>query len=121
MKIELPDADIIDRITILEIKADRLGGEALVHVQAELQTLTAAWRTQGSLNTVPGIGRLREVNQLLWDVEDHLRACEAKADFGPEFVEAARSVYRLNDERALLKRQINAFTGSRLVEQKSYV
>ena len=64
--------------------------------------------------------RLAGVNARLWDVEDRLREKEAASDFGPEFVELARSVYRCNDERAAIKREITLALGSSLVEEKSY-
>jgi hypothetical protein len=63
---------------------------------------------------------LRTVNEKLWDVEDALRVCECRTDFGENFVELARSVYRLNDERSALKRRINTLLGSTLQEEKSY-
>jgi hypothetical protein len=63
---------------------------------------------------------LKRVNERLWDVEDAIRDCDARGDFGDRFVELARSVYRLNDERARLKRAINIASGSRYVEEKSY-
>ena len=63
---------------------------------------------------------LKRVNAKLWDVEDAIRECEARGDFGENFIELARAVYRLNDERARLKKAINLASGSRLVEEKSY-
>lgn len=123
MQIELPDADVVDRITILEIKADRLTGEAQGHAFTELKTLREAWNDAHLLpmTQLPELERLREVNTALWDVEQTLRDLEQEQRFDTHFIEQARSVYHLNDERALLKRAINQQTGSRLVEQKSYV
>src|SRR5262249_48853095 len=63
---------------------------------------------------------LKRVNAKLWDVEDAIRDCEARSDFGEPFIELARTVYRLNDERSRLKKAINLASGSRLVEEKSY-
>ena len=65
--------------------------------------------------------KLRAVNEALWQIEDDIRACERQQDFGPRFVDLARSVYRTNDERAALKRHINELLGAALVEQKHYV
>ena len=65
-------------------------------------------------------GELQAVNEELWDIEDEIRACEARGDFGPEFVELARSVYRTNDRRSAIKRRINLELGSALVEEKEY-
>ncbi|MCB9671020.1 MAG: hypothetical protein H6736_10715 [Alphaproteobacteria bacterium] len=121
MRIDVPDADVVDRITILELKVRRLatGREA---AQAELDGLLADWRAQGAapLESLHELSALRAVNEELWDVEEELRAMERAGDFGPEFVARARSVYHLNDERAQLKRAINVATSSTLVEQKSY-
>jgi hypothetical protein len=63
---------------------------------------------------------LKQVNEELWDIEDHIRLCERAGDFGPRFVELARSVYRTNDRRADLKRQVNTLLGSRLGDEKQY-
>ena len=77
--------------------------------------------------TVPGSAELarfatelKEVNEALWQIEDEIRLCERDEDFGPRFIALARSVYRTNDRRAALKRQINELLGSQLIEEKSY-
>ncbi|MCB9679180.1 MAG: hypothetical protein H6737_29020 [Alphaproteobacteria bacterium] len=124
MKIEVPDGDVVDRITILELKRRHLADPAKrAHVETELAALHFAWSEQTELafEAVPGLPRLREVNAELWDVEDALRALERAADFGPRFVALARSVYGLNDERARIKAAISEYTGSLLREQKGYV
>ncbi|MET0274162.1 MAG: DUF6165 family protein [Phenylobacterium sp.] len=123
----MPDApvswgELVDKITILEIKGQRLTTEvALANVGRELAALRAL---EGQLAGEPRVAALKaalaEVNAALWDIEDAIREKEAAADFGAEFVALARSVYRQNDRRAALKRQINAATGSDLVEEKSY-
>ncbi len=122
MRVEIPDGDVADRITILEIKVRRLerGREA---ARAELESLREAWATQSPipLDALHELAGLRAVNAELWEVEEALRAMEAAGDFGSAFVARARSVYHLNDERARLKRSINEATGSRFVEQKSYL
>ena len=115
--------DLIDRITILRIKAERLTEEAkCLHVRRELELLECEARQAGvvggAVETVAD--DLAEVNGQLWEVEDALRRCERDADFGPPFVALARSVYVLNDRRAALKREINALFGSELMEEKSY-
>ena len=116
VEIPSPVADLLDRITILRIKAARIDGPPREHVQRELALLQARW----TFGSVPEADRLESVNQELWDVEDALRSHEAKADFGESFVELARSVYRLNDERARLKRAVNQRLGSSLIEVKAY-
>jgi len=112
--------ELVDKITILEIKSERIADPAkLANVARELTLLRA---TLGRVidDAPDAIHDLRKVNSALWDVEDDLRDLEAKGEFGDTFVELARSVYRLNDRRAALKRDINQACGSDLVEEKSY-
>jgi tetratricopeptide (TPR) repeat protein len=121
--VEVAPGELLDKISILEIKAERIADPAkLKNVREELRTLAAA--RDGSLPASPELARLaselRTVNEQLWGVEDELRRCEAKKSFGKRFVELARSVYRHNDRRAALKRQVNDLLGSHLVEEKSY-
>ena len=114
-------ADVFDRLTILAIKHDHLSeGPARTNVEREQAALLAAWRSAGLPDpaAVPEHAALLAANRALWAVEDRLRAAEACQDFGPAFVADARSVYRTNDERAALKRAINARFGSMLVEEK---
>ncbi len=121
--VEVAAGELIDKITILEIKAERISDPAkLGHVRAELASLTAARdRSIGSMSRLGAlVADLRTVNEAIWDVEETLRECEAASDFGPRFVALARSVYRNNDRRAALKRALNDHLGSRLVEEKSY-
>lgn len=121
--IEVSPGELIDKITILEIKAERIADAAkLGNVLAELEVLRSA--RAASVAGDPRLdrlaGALRQVNEALWEVEDALRDCERAGEFGPRFVGLARSVYLTNDRRAALKREINALLGSRLVEEKSY-
>jgi hypothetical protein len=115
--------ELVDKITILEIKAERIAEPAKrANIMRELAAL-AAIRTR-ELAATPALDRLaaelRSVNRQLWDVEDGLRACERHGRFGPDFISLARSVYRCNDRRAFLKRRINQLTGSAIVEEKFY-
>jgi hypothetical protein len=120
VEIPLPLGDVLDRITILRIKARRITEpKKLQNVHAELALLQARWDAQ-AFPPLPEEPALAEVNERLWDVEDTLRALEDRAEFGPEFVAQARSVYQLNDQRAALKRAVNEALGSALVEEKSY-
>ena len=115
--------ELIDKITILEIKRERLRDpQRQVFVLRELDLLSAARDRQiKQLAELDRLTRdLRATNERLWDVEDQIRACETVNDFGPRFVELARAVYRENDHRANLKREINMLLGSELVEQKQY-
>jgi hypothetical protein len=115
--------ELIDKITILEIKADRIGeAEKLRNVRTELGVLCLA-QDQAIVpsDDLPSLAaELRSVNEALWDIEDRIRACERAADFGPGFGELARSVYQQNDRRAAIKRQINVRLGSAIIEEKSY-
>jgi len=115
--------ELIDKITILEIKRERIGRpDALAHVAQEHRLLSGIGALALQVEAVRLLHEeLRRVNSILWDIEDAIRGAEAKAQFGPEFVELARSVYKTNDERAMLKRRINDLLGSELVEEKSYV
>jgi tetratricopeptide (TPR) repeat protein len=124
IQVEIGPGELIDKITILQIKIERIADAAkLRNVQAELDTLVAARdRFLPPSERLSGLtSELKTVNEQLWSVEDDLRRCEREQDFGPRFVESARSVYRHNDRRAALKREINDLLGARLIEEKSYV
>lgn len=123
IKVEVAPGELIDKITILEIKLARILDEAkLRNVKIELETLVEA--RDGSVEASDALGeltvQLKAVNEELWDIEDAIRDCEREKDFGDKFVELARSVYKSNDRRAALKRDINELLGSRLIEEKSY-
>jgi hypothetical protein len=115
--------ELIDKITILEIKSAHIADPAkLANVRAELDLLSATWAGHPASRTPidDERTRLRAVNQALWDIEDRIRLKEKARVFDAEFVELARSVYVRNDERAAVKREINLKLGSTLVEEKSY-
>ncbi|NDG22892.1 MAG: hypothetical protein EB126_03900 [Synechococcaceae bacterium WBB_10_009] len=112
--------ELVDKITILQIKARHLQGDALGHVQRELQLLEAALAATGVALDPALEAQLLEVNGQLWEIEDAIREQERQRRFEQAFIELARSVYRTNDRRADLKRQINQRYGSTLIEQKSY-
>ena len=121
--IEVAPGELIDKITILEIKAERFIDEAkLRNVRTELELLGVA--RNRTLYPRPGLieltGQLRKINETLWQVEDDIRECEHKQDFGANFVALARSVYFTNDERAKIKRAINELYQSRIKEEKGY-
>jgi len=123
MKIEASLGDVVDRVTILDIKRSRLRdpGQRL-NVDREHAALHQGWAATAlpPMHTLDAWAGLQQVNEALWEVEDDLRDHERRGDFGPEFVRLARSVYHLNDRRAALKRAINEALGSELVEEKSY-
>lgn len=115
--------ELLDKIVILEIKEERIADEAkLINVRNELQSLRAI--QPAALTDNPDIAvwaqSLRAANQQLWDLEDRIRDKERTNDFGGEFVEIARLIYRTNDQRAHAKKMINVVCGSDLVEEKSY-
>ena len=115
--------ELIDKITILEIKAERIRDAAKVaNVRTELDLLDATWAAHPASRTDIAAERaaLRGVNETLWDIEDRIRVKEKAQAFDAEFIELARSVYFRNDERAAIKRTINEKLGSTLVEEKSY-
>ena len=115
--------ELIDKITILRIKLEKLAdGAKLDNVRHELDQLTRI-RMQSKLevkNVAPFEERLMQINRELWQVEDDLREHERSRDFGGDFVELARLVYKFNDERSAVKKMINEATGSSIVEEKSY-
>jgi len=115
--------ELIDKITILEIKSRRITDAAkLANVRNELDLLDATWRNDAASQTdiADERARLLAVNEALWDIEDRIRLKEKAQAFDAEFIELARSVYFRNDERATVKREINLKLGSHLVEEKSY-
>ena len=121
--IDVAPGELIDKLTILEIKAERIHDpEKLAHVRHEQGLLAAALdRALVPSAELTGLRtELRAVNEELWQVEDAIRDCDRGGDFGPRFVALAQSVYRTNDRRAALKRRINVLLGSEVVEEKSY-
>ncbi len=121
--IPVSPGEVLDKLTILEIKSDRITDPAKLdnvrHEAALLRdTVEKSMRFDEAVQALTG--ELRHINERLWTVEDDLRACEKRRQFDADFVELARSVYRLNDERASIKRQINVLLGSSIVEEKSY-
>jgi hypothetical protein len=115
--------ELIDKITILEIKSRRIADPAkLANVRNELDLLNAIWANDATSQTdiADERARLLAVNELLWDIEDRIRLKERAQAFDQEFIELARAVYFRNDERAAFKREINLKLGSQLVEEKSY-
>ncbi|NQU26452.1 MAG: hypothetical protein HQ567_34635 [Candidatus Nealsonbacteria bacterium] len=115
--------ELLDKITILQIKSKRISDEnRLANVRRELNELSAVYdRTVVPSAELTAFGEeLRTINAELWDIEDEIRRCEARKEFADRFVELAWAVYRTNDRRAAVKRQIDVLTGSKLVEEKQY-
>ena len=120
---EIGSGELVDKITILEIKADRISDlEKLKNVKHELAVLNAAF--DANLGGIEGLSdlakQLKTINETLWEIEDDIRTCEAQRDFGQKFVDLARAVYITNDKRAAVKKEINLLTGANIIEEKSY-
>lgn len=123
IQIQVSAGELLDKITILEIKNERISDpKKLTNVRKELGSLEAEnpfdlnnWTELSAL-----LEELRMVNSTLWDIEDQIRTCENISDFGDTFVQLARSVYVQNDARADIKKRINILTKSNLIEEKSY-
>jgi len=123
LHVPLSVGEVLDKVTILEIKSERITDPAkLGNVRTELDHLRAllvdpVFEDAAVCSLVDA---LKQVNEALWDIEDDIRAEEAAEQFGSRFIELARAVYVTNDKRALLKKQLNEATGSTLIEEKSY-
>ena len=125
MKIEVSNGEIVDKMTILELKLDKIKNIVqLENISKEWEILNDCvmhlFQIFGDKSLYNKVDQLSEVNSKLWDVEDWIRDCEKEQRFDKEFVELARSVYKLNDERSEIKRYINILTKSNFVEEKSY-
>jgi hypothetical protein len=122
MKIEVSIGEIVDKYTILMIKAQKIKDSGkLQNINKELDYLVGVLKQEYPLITDGVLAKsLLEVNKELWKVEDDLRDLERAKDFSKEFVTLARNVYKLNDKRADIKKEINIKYGSDFVEEKSY-
>jgi hypothetical protein len=123
IKVPISPGELVDKITILEIKSARMTDAAkLANVRTELALLQDTWRSSAyaSHDIAKQWTSLRAINEKLWDIEDLIRDKERARTFDQEFIELARAVYVTNDERAAVKRDINARLGSKIVEEKSY-
>jgi hypothetical protein len=123
IRVPVSFGELIDKITILEIKSERIEDAAkLANVGRELDALNAVWTASPVAGTDIAALRadLKAVNERLWSIEDDIRMKEAAQAFDAGFIQLARSVYFENDERARIKREINTALGSSLVEEKSY-
>ena len=120
---EISAGELFDKITILEIKKEKISNnEKLVDVEKELNSLndTVGKFIPDQNNISKHINDLKEINLKLWDIEDGKRAAEKEKKFDDKFIELARNVYKLNDERAKIKLAINTTLGSNIKEVKSY-
>ncbi len=123
IKIELSIGELLDKISILQIKAERIDDPSKVkNINKELDVLMSLWNDSpySDTNLSSEINELKNINEALWDIEDKIRDKERNQVFDKDFIELARSVYFTNDKRAEIKRIINGKTGSELIEEKSY-
>lgn len=123
LRVNVSVGEFLDKMTILEIKSERIEDEdKRRNVDKELELLRKTWGesplSQFDISTQ--MENLKRVNESLWDVEDQIRLKEAAQKFDHEFIQLARSVYRFNDRRAAIKRELNRILGSELTEEKSY-
>ena len=112
--------ELIDKITILEIKQIHMTGIKLKNVDKELKLLKKILQDKNLEIDIDLINNLKEVNNNLWEIEDNIRIKESNQKFDKEFIQLARSVYKENDKRASIKKEINQKYNSELVEEKSY-
>lgn len=120
---EISVGEFLDKVTILEIKSERIKDAAkLENIHKELNTLRKTWAASAfsQQDIAAEIADLKAINEKLWVIEDDIRIKESQGAFDQEFIELARSVYVVNDQRATAKRVINIKVGSELVEEKSY-
>jgi hypothetical protein len=120
---EISPGELIDKITILEIKVERITDAGkLANVRYALERLRATQRRElaDKAELAELTRALKRANEALWEIEDHIRDCERVGDFGARFIELARSVYRTNDRRAATKKAIDQLYGSAMTEEKSY-
>ena len=123
IKVPLSPGELLDKITILRIKSQRMSDPAKVsNVRVELRTLEQTWgeSAYSKADIEADISALMKVNERLWVIEDDIRDKERAQAFDAEFIRLARAVYVENDERAAIKRRINTTLGSALIEEKSY-
>ncbi|MEN9728021.1 MAG: hypothetical protein RL434_2387 [Pseudomonadota bacterium] len=125
VRIEISYGELLDKITILEIKSERIAEPAkLRNVRTELEALTAAWAALPGAEEKPELlslrAELKTTNEKLWVIEDDIRELERQQRFDQTFIGLARSVYITNDQRAALKKQVDQCLGSRFSEEKSY-
>ena len=122
MKIDVSLGEVVDKITILEIKMERITDPLkLQHIRHEYGLLRESLEESGISVDPEDFRRLKEVNSRLWEIEDRIRKKERDREFDDEFIELARSVYAKNDKRFEIKSRISGMGGSEVLEEKEYV
>jgi len=123
IQVPVSPGEVLDKITILEIKSERISDpDKVANVRRELELLDSTWRQSVEQDeTVNRIHtELKTINEALWEIEDDIRDKERAREFDERFIELARSVYVTNDQRANAKKELNVYLGSEIVEEKSY-
>ncbi|MCK4359886.1 MAG: hypothetical protein KAW92_14330 [Candidatus Cloacimonetes bacterium] len=121
MKIEISIGELVDKVSILSIKSEKIKfEEKLKNIRKEFDLLNKSMEEIGISIDSEDFKKLKKVNLQLWDIEDKIRKKETDKEFDDEFISLARSVYFINDERAAIKKRINLKFGSELIEEKEY-
>jgi transcriptional regulator of nitric oxide reductase len=123
IKVPVSPGEVLDKITILEIKSERMDDpDKVANVRVELKLLQDTWAANISDDDVIRDlhARLKEINEALWEIEDDIRDKERVKEFDDRFVELARAVYFTNDKRSEVKKKLNLHLGSQIIEEKSY-
>jgi transcriptional regulator of nitric oxide reductase len=123
IKVPVSPGEVLDKITILEIKSERISDpEKVANVRVELALLQETWKEFiRDDEVIRGLhAQLKEVNEALWEIEDDIRDKERAKEFDERFIELARAVYVTNDRRSRVKKELNLHLGSEIVEEKSY-
>ena len=122
MKIDISIGELVDKATILSIKLDKFKDEVKkTNVKKEYDLLKISMEEIGIAVGSDEFNRLKDINTKLWNIEDNIRIEESLSAFGDKFIELARSVYFINDDRAAVKKEINLKFNSELIEEKEYV
>ncbi|MBT8062145.1 MAG: hypothetical protein HKO64_01890 [Xanthomonadales bacterium] len=123
IQVPVSPGEVLDKITILEIKSERMTDpDKLANVRLELELLNQTWAASVQADeTISSIhAQLKKINEALWEIEDDIRDKERLREFDEGFIRLARSVYFTNDKRAAAKKELNLHLGSAIVEEKSY-
>ena len=123
IQVPVSPGEVLDKITILEIKSERISDpDKVANVRRELELLSSTWQQyveqDATVNRIHA--ELKTINEALWEIEDDIRDKEREREFDQRFIDLARSVYVTNDQRANAKKELNVYLGSEIVEEKSY-
>ena len=123
IQVPVSPGEVLDKITILEIKSERMSDpEKVANVRIELALLQETWANAVAVNQVIDDlhDQLKQINEALWEIEDDIRDKERLKEFDERFIELARQVYFTNDKRSQIKKELNLHLGSQIIEEKSY-